>query len=153
MQAGKKVIDNHAGNENNPDEDSGCANAPAVHWASGYMDCASYVVPQCMLEGPSRRSRDARVPNDAKNEELEHCITAAWCGNTEDSSYITVCCDCLWWIVTFVFYSWNMLVHMRRDRLRDGQKMKKTRTTGDGSTEKYVIYRQGCFPPVKFSGF
>ena len=95
-QAGKIVIDkNHAGNENNPDEDSGCANAPAVHWASGYMDCASYVVPECMLEGPSRRSRDARVPNDAMNEKLEHSITAVWCVNTEDTSYITVCCDCL----------------------------------------------------------
>ena len=41
MQDGEIVIDNHAGNENNPDEDSGCPGAPAVHWASGYMDCAS----------------------------------------------------------------------------------------------------------------
>ena len=93
--AGKKVIDNHAGDENNPDEDIGCANVPAVHWASGYMDYASYVVPQCLLEWPCRRDRDARVSNNVNDGKLEHSITAAWCVNTEDSSYITVCCDCL----------------------------------------------------------
>ena len=30
-QAGKIVIDNHTGDGNNPDEDIGCANAPAIH--------------------------------------------------------------------------------------------------------------------------
>ena len=96
--AGKKVIDNHAGDENNPDEDLCCANSPAMHWASGYMDCASYVVPQCLLEWPYKRDRDARVTNNVNDGKLEHSITASWCVNTEDLSYITVCCDCLWWI-------------------------------------------------------
>ena len=149
--AGEKVIDNHAGDENNPDEDLSCANAPAVHWASGYMDCASYVVPQCLLEWPCRRDRDARVTNNVNDGKLEHSITAAWCVNTEDSSYITVCCDCLWWIdsvrnVTFVFYSWSMLIHTRREGLRDGQKMTRTRTAGGWQ------YRDVCnIPPGMFS--
>ena len=47
--AGEMVIDNHAGDENNLDEVLCCANFPAIHWASGYMDCASYVFPQCLL--------------------------------------------------------------------------------------------------------
>ena len=118
--AGKKVIDNHAGDENNLDEDLCCANFPAIHWASGYMDCASYVVPQCLLEWPYKRDRDARVTNDVNDGKLEHSITAAWCVNTDDSSYITVWCDCLWWIdsvrnVTFLLYSWSMLIHTRRE--------------------------------------
>ena len=155
---GKKVIDNHAGDENNPDEDLCCANVPAVHWASGYMDCASYVVPQCLLEWPCRRDRDARVTNNVSDGKLEHSITAAWCVNTEDSSYIAVCCDCLWWIdsvrnVTFVLYSWSMLIHTSREGLRDGQKMTKTRTTGGWQYSDVCNIPPGCFPPAKFSGF
>ena len=71
----------HAGDENNPDED---------------IDCASYVVPQCLLEWPCRRDRDARITNNVRDGKLEHSIMAAWCVNTEDSSYTTVCCNCLW---------------------------------------------------------
>ena len=44
--------------------------------------------------------------------------------------------------VTFVFYSWSMLIHMRREGLRDGQKMTKTRTTGGWQ------YRDVCNIPA-----
>ena len=156
--AGKKVIDNHAGDENNPDEDLCCVNVFVVHWASGYMDCASYVVPQCLLEWPCRRDRDARVTNNVNDGKLEHSITAAWCVNTEDSSYIAVFCDCLWWIdsvrnVTFVFYSWSMLIHTRREGLRDGQKMTKTRTAGGWQYSDVCNIPPGMFSAAEFSGF
>ena len=139
--AGKEVIVNHAGDKNNPDEDVCCADIPAVHWASGYIDCARYVVPQCLLEWPCRRDGDVWVMtvNDGK---LEHSITAAWCVNAEDSSYIAVCCDCLWWIdhvqnLIFVFYSWSW----------------RQEPPADGSIVMYIVCRRGCFPPAEFCGF
>ena len=52
--AGKKEIVNHAGDMYNPEEDVCCANIPAVNWVSGYIDCARYLVPQCLLEWPCR---------------------------------------------------------------------------------------------------
>ena len=75
--ASKTVIVNHAGDKNNPDEDVCCADIPAVHWASGYIDCARYVVPQCLLEWPCRRDGDIRVMNNVNDGKLEHSITAA----------------------------------------------------------------------------
>ena len=48
--------------------------------------------------------------------------------------------------VTFVFYSWSMLIHTRREGLRDGQKMMKTRTAGGWQ------YSDVCnIPPGMFS--
>ena len=60
--AGKKVIDNHVGDENNPDEDICCADVHAVFTGrQDNIDCARYVVPQCLLEWPCRRDRDVRL--------------------------------------------------------------------------------------------
>ena len=133
--AGKKEIVIHAGDKNNPDEDVCCADIPAVHWASGYIDCARYVVPQWLLEWPCRRDGDVCVMNNGNDGKLEHSITAAWCVNAEDSSYISVCCDCLWLIdhlrnLIFVFYRWIMLIHTRLEGPRDGQIITEIRTAG-----------------------
>ena len=101
----------------------------------------------CMSDFDDEDFTDTDVASSADSVMKIDCNT--W--KTEDSSYITVCCDCLWWIdsvrnVTFVFYSWNMLVHTRWEGLRDGQKMKKTRTTGGWQ------YREVCnIPPGMFS--
>ena len=147
----KKAIDNHAGDKNNPDEDVCCADISAVHWASGNIDCARYVVLQCLLEWPCRRDGDVRVTNNMNDGKLEHGLTAAWCVNAEDSSYIAVCCDCLWWIdyvrnMIFVFYSWIMLIHTRREGPRDGQIITETRTAGGWQ------YSDVCnMPPWMFS--
>ena len=43
------------------------------------------LVPQCLLEWPSRREGDVRVMNNVNDRKLKHSLTAAWCGNAEDS--------------------------------------------------------------------
>ena len=45
-QAGKKEIVIYRGDKNTPEEDVCCTDIPSVNWASGYIDCARYLVPQ-----------------------------------------------------------------------------------------------------------
>ena len=92
-QAGEKINVIQAGDTNNPDEDVCCADIPTIHWASGYIYWARYVVPQWLLEWLCRRDGDVHVMNNVNNGNVEHGITAAWCMNAE-----AVCCDCLWLI-------------------------------------------------------
>ena len=73
--------------------------------------------------------------NNVNDGKLEHSLTAAWCGNAEDSSYIAVCYDCLWlidhlWNLIFVFYRWIMLIHTGLEGPRDGQIITEIRTAG-----------------------
>ena len=68
--AGKKEIVNHTGDKNTPEEDVCCADIPAVNWASGYIDCARYLVQQCLLEWPCRRDGDVRVMNNVNDVKL-----------------------------------------------------------------------------------
>ena len=133
--AGKKEIVNHAGDKYNPEEDVCCANIPAVNWASGYIDCARYLVPQCLLKWPCRRDGDVHVMNNVNDGKLEHSLTPAWFVNAEDSSYIAVCFDCPWLIdqlrnLIFEFYRWIMLIHTRLEGPRDGQIITEIRTAG-----------------------
>ena len=102
-------VDSLTGNSGNPQSDPDtdiCTHAGKKE-----------LVPQCLLEWPSRREGDVRVMNNVNDRKLKHCLMAAWCGNAEDSSYIAVCCDCLWLInllrnLTFVLCRWKMLIHM-----------------------------------------
>ena len=87
------------------------------------------------LEVPSRREGDIRVMNNVNDRKLKHSLTAAWCVNAEDSSYIAVCCDCLWLIdqlrnLTFVFCRWKMLIHTGQEGPREGQTITQIKTTG-----------------------
>ena len=73
--------------------------------------------------------------NNVNDGKLEHSLTAAWCVNAEDSSYIAVCCDCLGLIdhlrnLIFVFYRWIMLIHTGLEGPRDGQIITEIRTAG-----------------------
>ena len=93
------------------------------------------IVPQCLLEWPCRRDGDVRVMNNVNDGKLEHCLTAAWCVNAEDSSYIAVCCDCLWLIdhlrnLIFVFYWWIMRIHTGPEVPCDGQIITQIKTAG-----------------------
>ena len=163
-QAGKKEIVNDRGDKNTPEEDVCCTDIPSVNWASGYIDCARYLVPQCLLEWPCRRDVDVRVMNNMNDWKLEHSLTVAWCVNAEDSSYIAVCYDCLWLIdhlrtLIFVFYKWIVLIHTGLVGPRCGQTITELRTTdGWRYSDVYIMLpgmlsagrlrrpRIGCLP-------
>ena len=151
--AGKKEIVNHAGDTYSPEDDVCCADIPAVNWASGYIDCARYLVPQCLLEWPCRRDGDVHVMNIVNDGKLEHSLTAAWFVNAEDSSYIAVCCDCLWLIdhlrnLIFVFYRWIMLIHTGLEGPRDGQIITEIRAAGGWRYSDVHVY---SMPPEMLS--
>ena len=90
---------NYRGDKNTPEEVVCCTDFSSVNLASGLIDCARYLVPQCLLERLCRRDVDVRVMNNANDWKLEHSLMVAWCVNAEDSSYIAVCYDCLIWLI------------------------------------------------------
>ena len=130
-------VDGITGNSGNPQSDPDtdiCTHAGNTE-----------IVPQCLLEWPSRREGDIRVMNNVNDRKLKHSLTAAWCVNAEDSSYIAVC---LWLIgqlrnLTFVFCRWKMLIHTGQEGPREGQTI--TQMTD-------IVRRRGCFPPAEFCG-
>ena len=144
-QAGKKEIVNYRGDKNTPEEDVCCTNIPSVNWASGYIDCARYLVPQCLLERPCQRDVDVRVMNNANDWKLEHSLTVAWCVNAEDSSYIAVCYDCLWLIdhlrtLIFVFYECIVRIHTGLEGPRRDQIITEIRTAdGWRCSDAYIL--------------
>ena len=130
-------VDSITGNSGNPQSDPDtdiCTHAGKKE-----------LVPQCLLEWPSRREGDVRVMNNVNDRKLKHSLTAAWCGNSEDSSYIAVCCDCLWLInlsrnLIFVLCRWKMLIHTGQEGPREGQSIMRC---GDGySTDAGDVSRR-----------
>ena len=118
------------------------------------------IVRKCLLEWPCRRDGDIRVMNNVNDGKLEHGLTAAWCVNAEDSSYIAVCCDCLWLIyhlrnLIFVFYKWIMLIHTGLEGPRDIQIIAQMKTAGgwrcgDGYITPPGMLSAGGIPPAEF---
>ena len=121
-------VDSITGNSGNPQSDPDtdiCTHAGKKE-----------LVPQCLLEWPSRREGDVRFVNNVNDRKLKHGLMAAWCGNAEDSSYISVCCDCLWLInlvriLTFVFCRWKILIHTEQEGPREGQSILQIKTADE----------------------